>query len=60
MTTSRFGGQEIEELGVEGFFALRAEVFVGFDDADAEELLPVAVDGDARGEGVIWRDEPAR
>ena len=39
-----------------GALALRAEVFAGLDEAAAEELLPEAVDGDARGERVL----PAR
>ena len=42
-----------------GGLALRAKVTGGFDQTDAEDLLPEAIDGDAGGQGVILRDEPA-
>ena len=41
-----------------GPVALVAEVLGGLDDAGAEELLPQAVDGDAREQRVRRRDEP--
>ena len=40
--------------------ALDAEVLDGFHEAGTEEGLPVTVHGDARGERVLGRDEPAR
>ena len=52
-------GQPVEELGVGGAVADDAEVFGGPDDSRAEDLLPVAVDGHACGEGVLGRDDPA-
>ena len=53
------GGEPVEEFGVNGEVTLGAEVFAGADDAGAEEGFPVAVDGDAGGEGVVFGDEPA-
>ena len=43
------GCEPIENFGVRGAVALRAEVFRGADDAYAEQLLPDAVHFDARG-----------
>ena len=40
--------------------ALRAEVFLRLDDADAEELRPQAVHRDAGGERVVAADQPFR
>ena len=42
-----------------GPFALGAEIFGSFDETDAEEGLPEAVDGDAGGERIRAGDEPA-
>ncbi len=53
------GGKEVEEFGVNGEVTLGAEFLAGADDAGAEERFPVAVDGDAGGEGVVFGDEPA-
>jgi len=39
---------------------LHAEVFAGFDQAEAEERLPLAVDDDAGGERLRGTHEPAR
>ena len=43
-----------------GPVALRAEIFAGEDDAAPEDLLPDAVDRDARGQRIVGRDQPAR
>ena len=40
--------------------ALRAEVLLCLDDADAEELRPKAVDRDARSEGIVAAHQPLR
>ena len=50
--------QPIEQLGMRRGFALRAELLGRFDDADAEQLLPQAIDGHARGERIVGVDEP--
>ena len=42
-----------------GRFALRAEIFAGLDDADAEQHLPEAIDRDPRGQRVLRVNEPA-
>ncbi len=44
--------------GIDGPFALRAEIIDGFDDAKAEVGLPEAIDGDAGGEWVAAIDKP--
>ena len=41
-------------------FALAAEIVGGLHQAHAENLLPHAVDGHARGERVVFGEEPAR
>jgi hypothetical protein len=46
---AEFDGEPVEEVFVEGHFALDAEVFGGFDEAGAEEELPEPVDLDAGG-----------
>ena len=51
-------GQPVEQLGMAGRLALDAEVLGGLDQADAEVLLPEAIDGDARGQRVVRR-QPA-
>ena len=56
----KFHREPVEQLGVHRPLGLRAEVFGGLDDADAEEALPLAVDPDPRGERMIARDEPLR
>ena len=56
--SDELGRQPVEQFGVAGPVALRAEVFAGLDDADAEEHLPQAVDGDARGQRVVGLDQP--
>ena len=53
-------GQPVEQLRVRGRLALAAEIVGGLDDADAENLLPHAIDGHARGERMIFGKEPAR
>ena len=53
-----FDGEPVEQFGVAGFLALQAEVLDAFDEAGAEEGLPVAVDGDAGGQRVVAGDEP--
>ncbi len=40
---AKFHGQTIEQLGVRWQFALRAELFARLDDADPEDLFPVAI-----------------
>ena len=52
-------GQPVEQLRVRGRFALAAEIVGGLDQAHAENLLPHAVDGHARGERVVFGEEPA-
>ena len=53
------GGEPVEEFGMGGRLALRAEVVGGFHNAEAEELLPETVHRDARGEGMLRVHEPA-
>ena len=48
----------IQELGVARQLALGAQVLRGLHQADAEELLPEAVDRDPRRQGVSPVDEP--
>ena len=45
--------EPVEEFGVGGAGAHDAEVLSGLDDAASENVVPVAVDGDAGGEGVL-------
>lgn len=52
------GGEPVEEFWVDGHFGLDPQVFGRFDESDAEEFLPDAVDGDAGGEGMIAGDKP--
>lgn len=52
------GGEPIEKARVDGDFALHAEVFGAFDEADTEEFLPESIDGDAGGEWIFGRDDP--
>ena len=53
------GGEPVEQLGMRGEGALRAEIFLGFDEAAAEIVHPDAVHLDARRERVFGMDEPA-
>lgn len=41
-----------------GDLGLHAEIFGRFDQSDPKEFLPEAVDGHARGERVVPRDQP--
>src|SRR5207244_426428 len=50
--------QIIEQFRMAGQFALGAEVGARLDEAGAEELLPVTIDGDAGGERVVRRHQP--
>ena len=52
--------EPVEQFGMRGKTTLEAEVVLGLDDPAAEELLPFAVDRDARGERVLFGDEPLR
>ena len=52
--------QPVEQLRMRRRRSLRAEIFARFDEAAAEELLPGAVDRDARRQRVPFVDEPAR
>ena len=52
--------QPVEQLGMAGRFALRAEVFLGLDQPDAEDLRPEAIDGHSGGQGVPRIDQPPR
>ena len=52
--------EPVEQLRMRRRRSLRAEVLAGLDEAAAEELLPGAVDRDARGQRVLLVDEPAR
>ena len=52
-------GQPVEQLGMARRLALGAEVLLGLDQADAEQLRPEPVDGDARGQRIAGIDEPA-
>ncbi len=45
---------------MEGQLALAAELLAGADDAGAEQSLPEAVDGDARGQRVLGAHQPLR
>src|SRR5262249_34925045 len=57
---SGFGGEAIEELGMRRLLALFAEIVESGHDAAAEELMPDAIDGDARGQWIGRIDEPVR
>ena len=46
-------GQPVEQLGMARRLALGAEVFLGLDQADAEQLRPEPVDGDACGQRIV-------
>ena len=54
------GGQPVEQLGVAGELALRAEVLGRLHQAGPEVHLPEPVHGDAGGQGVAGVDEPPR
>lgn len=56
---AKFCGQPIEQSPVDGCVALHAKIFTGFNEAKAEESLPVTVDDDASGERLFGTDEPA-
>src|SRR6185295_13001212 len=51
-------GEPVQEFRVSGCGTHEAEVAGGADEADAEVLLPDAVDDDARGQWVIRAGEP--
>ena len=53
-----FRGQPIQQLRVGGRRALRSEIFAGLHNAAAEQLLPVAIHRDARGERVVVGYQP--
>ena len=53
-------GKPIEQGLVNRRVALHTEVFAGFDDAEAKECLPMAVDDHAGREGLFGTHEPAR
>ena len=55
---AEFNSEPVEEFGVAGGGAHDTEVFSGVDEALAEDFLPEAVDGDARGEGVGGVGDP--
>ena len=55
---AEFDGEPVEEVLVDGHFALDAEVFGGFDEACTEEELPEPVDLDAGCQWVIRLEEP--
>jgi hypothetical protein len=55
---AELGGEVIEQFGMRRAGSHDAEIFRGFDEAGAEELLPDFVDGDAGGERVFRGDEP--
>src|SRR5207247_610850 len=56
---NKLAGKPIEQLGMRGWRALRAEVFFGLDEAAAKIAHPEAVYLDARREGVFEVDKPA-
>ena len=56
----QLGREPVEQLGMRRRRALRSEVLAGLDQAASEQLLPQAVDDDARHERVVRIDEPSR
>ncbi len=56
--TLKLGGEPVQDVALYGLVALGAEILGGLDEAGAEMKLPVAIDGDARGEGVLRAEEP--
>ena len=50
--------EPVEEFGVAGRLALRAEVAAGLHESKSEELLPEAVDRHAGGQGIGRREQP--
>src|SRR5262249_56010909 len=56
--TDELRRQPVEQFGVDGRLALRAEIFDGFDNAVAEIHLPETIDRDARGQRMIRVDQP--
>ena len=55
-----FRGQPVEQFGIDGPFALRAEILQNLGKAGPEELAPQAVDKSARGERILRRHQPVR
>ena len=53
-------GQPVEQFGMDRPLALRAEIVHRLDDADAEEHLPEAIHGDARGQRIAAIHQPPR
>ena len=52
-------GEPVEELGMEGMFALQSEVLGSPHESLAEKHLPKVVDGHACGQWVFLRRQPA-
>src|SRR5437764_1492033 len=50
----------IQQFRMARQISLSAEIAARFDQARAEELLPVTIDGDARRHGMLRRHEPLR
>src|SRR5262245_6056577 len=57
--TDEFRRQPVEQFGMDGRLALRAEILDGFDNAVAEIHLPETIDRDARGQRMIRIDKPS-
>src|SRR5260221_8715256 len=51
--------EPVEQFGMRGPRALRAEIVLAFDDPFAEVRLPDAVHGDARRQGIARIDDPS-
>ena len=58
MARDKFDGQPIEQSLVGRRVTLRAEIFGGLDQANAEIHLPKMIDGDAGGERIAGIDDP--
>jgi hypothetical protein len=52
--------QPVEQFGMRGTIAHDAKITGGIDQATAEHFLPHAIDGDARHQRVIGREQPLR
>src|SRR5262245_28816652 len=57
-TLNQLAGEPIEKLRMARRFALRAKILAGLDEANTEELLPDAVDGNPREQWMIGSDQP--
>ena len=57
---NQFRGQPVEKFRMRRPFAAAAEVFRRPDQASAEMMLPEPIRRDARGQCVLFTDEPTR